>query len=169
MYQSAYDRILAANLRDFESNIKETVGRQFSRMLEAFQAGEETKIPIIGGQLPPPEYRTPEFYDELQATLVRALCTQKWCESECPSWLNPLPLKEEDCIALLNIPDDEQRWGRNWLRSEYARHLRSLGWHLEWAIPFEKFCAQKYNTGSAPTFGVRKRGRPKKFPARRFL
>jgi hypothetical protein len=161
MYQSAYDRILAANLRDFESNIKQTVGRQFSRMLEAFQAGEETKIPIIGGELPPPEYRTPEYFDELQATIVRALCTQKWSEYETPSWVNPLPLKEEDCIALLNIPE-AQRWDRHWLRSEYGRHLRSLSWHYQRAIPFEKFCAQKYNTGDTPTYGVRKRGRPKK-------
>jgi hypothetical protein len=165
MYQSAYDRILAANLRDFESNIKQTVERRFPRILEAFQAGE-VEIPIIGGTLPPEECRTSEYFTELQARIVRALCAKKWCESECPSWLNPLPLKEEDCIALLSIPDDDQRWGRNWLRSEYGRHLRGYEWHYQRALPFEKFCAQKYNTGSEPTYGVRKkRGRPRKISA----
>jgi hypothetical protein len=171
MYQSAYDRMLASNLREFEPNIKQTVERNFPRMLEAFQAGE-VEIPIIGGELPPPEYRTSEYFTELQAKIVRASCAKKWCESECPSWLNPVPLREEDCIGLLNIPDDDQRWGRNWLRSEYGRHLRNLSWHYERAVPFEKFCAQKYNSSDTPTSGVRKkRGRPRKLwaPNRRMI
>jgi hypothetical protein len=158
MYQSTYDRMLASNLRDFESNIEQTVERLFVRWHEAIEAGDETEIPVIGGELPPP---AAEYYDELQAKIVRALCAQKWSEFETPHWINPLPLKEEDCIALLNIPE-AQRWDRHWLRSQYGRHLRSLGWHYERAVPFEKFCAQQYNTSDTPTYGVRKRGRPKK-------
>jgi hypothetical protein len=161
MYESPYDRILAANLREFEINIKATVARLFVRWREAIRAGEEVEIPAIGGALPPLEYRTAEYFDELQATVVRALIARKWFESEAGLWAQPLPLTTDDITALLNIREVRQH-GRSSLRSNYGQHLRTLRWHIEHATPFEMFCAEKYNTGSEPTYGVRKkRGRPK--------
>jgi hypothetical protein len=159
-YKSDYDRLLETVMREFEREVEQVVERKFAHVFAALQAGEEVEIPVI---------RRPEEYwerDDLQARVVRALCCRKWFEFEGPRWAQPLPLKEDDCIALFNLP--EPRWGRHWLVGEYGRHLRRLGWHYQRAIPFEKFCAQKYNCGPAPTFGVRKRGRPRKLWAARY-
>jgi hypothetical protein len=167
-YKSDYDRLLATVMREFEREVEQMVAGKYAQVFAALRAGEEVEIPVIGGALPPPEYRTPEYYDELQAEIIQALRSQKWFTFEAPAWAQPLPLRREDCEALGDTPD---RWGRDWLRGEYGQHLRSLSWHYERAIPFEKFCAQKYNTGSKPTYGVRKRGRPRKLwaPNRRMI
>jgi|SRR5262245_26256134 len=139
-----YQRLLESCLREFEREVEQTVAREFVRMHEALRAGEECEIPVIGGEWPPESYRTAEYFSELQQRVVRALIARKWAEFELPRWALPLPLREEECIELINSPESwTQRWGRSWLRVEYSRHLRSLGWHLENVRPFEKFCAEK--------------------------
>jgi len=151
--------MLATCLTEFQREVEQTVERKFAHVFASLRAGEDVEIPILGGL---PQYRDAEYRDGLQGDVVRALCARKWAESEAPAWMQPLLLREDDCIALLNAPETG-RWDRSWLRVEYSRHLRGLDWHYERAIPFEKFCAQKYNTGSEPTSGVRKkRGRPRK-------
>jgi hypothetical protein len=142
MYQSAYDRILAANLRDYEREIARTVERKFTRMLEAIQAGEEVEIPVIDEELAPPEYRTPEYYDELQATAVRACVCRKWFEYESPRWAWPLPLTREDCLARCNTPEARPH-SRAHLVGQYGLLLREFRWHYERAKPFEVFCADR--------------------------
>ena len=111
--------------RNLLLTLDQMVAGKYAQVFAALRAGEEVEIPVIGGALPPPEYRTAEYFDELQATGVRALCTRKWHEFEAPRWAQPLPLTEDDCIALYNLP--EPPWGRNWLVAEYGRHLRALG------------------------------------------
>src|SRR5262245_30258872 len=135
-YVSNYDRLLRTCMQEFERIVAQTVARKFEHVLKALQAGEEVgEIPVIGDKFPPPEYRTAEYFTGLQAKVVRALCARKWFEFEGPRWAQPLPLKEDDCIALLNTP--EPRWGRHWLVCEYGRHLRGYDWHYQRAIPFE--------------------------------
>jgi hypothetical protein len=138
----AYNRMLATNLRAFELEITQTVGRKFARMLEMMQAGEEVDIPAIGGKFPPPEYRTPKYFDELQAEIIRACVARKWFTFEAPPWAQPLPLTQEDCEALFNIKEAENH-GREYLVGEYGICLRSLGWHYERASKFEVYCANK--------------------------
>src|SRR5262249_6396034 len=103
-YKSDYERLLETVLREYKREITQTVGRKLAHIFEAILAGEGVEIPVIGGELPPEEYRTPEYYDELQATVVRALCARKWHEYEAAVWAQPLPLTEDECLARYNTP-----------------------------------------------------------------
>jgi hypothetical protein len=63
----------------------------------------------------------------LTARIVRALAARKWFENEAPPWAQPLPLRYDDMITLLNGPY-QGKW-RPRLVSEYAQRLRASGWH----------------------------------------
>jgi hypothetical protein len=158
-FTSTYERMLASNLREYEPNIRQTVGRLFARWHEALQAGDEPEIPVIGGTLPPTEYRTPEYFDELQAKAVRALCARKRHEFEAGAWAQPLPISEADCIARYQV---EQR-GRQYLVGQYGLLLRQYAWHCERAPLFEVFIADSLRPPGfweSPS-SKRKRGRPR--------
>jgi hypothetical protein len=135
---SSYDRMLKSNLSAFEREVTKTVARKFEQVLRALQAGEDVRIPVIDDEFPPKEYRTPEYFNELQAKLVRALVCRKWFEFEGPRWAQPLPLTEEDCYARAKPYHD-----RGSLICEYGRHLRDCSWDLERAQRFEVFCADR--------------------------
>jgi hypothetical protein len=128
-----YDRLLETAMREFERKVVSLVEREFERVCEAMQRGEECEIPVIGGEFLPPDYRA-----GLQERVMRALCARRWFEFEAPLWAQPLPLRNEDCIACFNPP--HPTYGRRWLVGEYGVCLRSMDWHYERATPFEKFC-----------------------------
>src|SRR5262245_19303128 len=129
-------------LREFKSEVEQTVERNFARVLEALQAGEDVKIPVIDDEFLPPERRTQEYFSKLEQLVVRALVAKKWFEFEAPRWAQPLPLSEDDCIALINQPNR-----RLYAVARYGRYLRALRWHLERVEPFEIFSSHELAAG----------------------
>jgi hypothetical protein len=132
-----YDRMVQTALREFERKIRSEVDRKFAEVLMAMQAGIVCKVPIIGGEWPPEDY--PEVRAELKPRAIRALCCRKWFEFEAPMWAQPLPLTDDDCVALFNQPNE-----RLHVVGEYGILLRSSGWHRENVRPFEKYCGAYY-------------------------
>jgi hypothetical protein len=139
---SSYDRMLKTNLAEFEREVVKTVARKFERVLEVLRTGEDVKVPVIDDEFPPERYRTPEYFTELQAKVVRALVCRKWFQYEAPAWAWPLPITAEDCYARCNTPG-EPPYGRNFLVGKYGLELRSAEWDLERAPRFEVFCANQ--------------------------
>jgi hypothetical protein len=127
-------RLLQACTSEFE--------QQVADMFEARRNQPITlcEIPIIGsirGHEYSPHAPRQQTY-VLERLAVKALLAQKWFEDEAPKWAQPLPLTEEDCVALLQTRDRRPN-----LRGNYGRLLRELQWEYRNAKPFELFCAGK--------------------------
>jgi hypothetical protein len=146
------DKLLEVSAREFEHAIERLVERKFE--IRRALPNHISSTPWTDKPFNP--HAPLEQLVELKAREVRALLCQKWFEDEAPKWAQPLPLRYDRMIILLNQFD-----GTNWrprLVSEYAQMLRMLGWHFERAQPFEIFSAHVVTGGVPP----RKRGRPHK-------
>ena len=127
------DRLQEASAQELERALERRVERLFE---VALQSGAR-ETPIIGGAFDP---NAPvEEHAELMHDVVRALLARKWAESELPKWMLPLPLTFDDCV--LDGRDVYNR--RVMLRATYGMHLRGAFWHLQYAQPFELFCAER--------------------------
>jgi hypothetical protein len=132
-----YERLLQSALREFETTVEAIVEREFAAAFDRMRQGERCEVPIIGGAWPPPEYR-----EGRQARAMRALRARKWFEYETPLWAQPLPLSQDECVALFNQPN--QRLGPV---ANYGTMLRSCGWDLSCVMPFEVFMACELSPG----------------------
>ena len=124
------DKLMARCRREFERQVK--VVFEASRGLP--NGHDVHEAPFIGG----PFYaRAPrQSHVPLMQEVVRALCAQRWFEETAPKWAQPLPLRIEECEALLKDPDEGQR-----LVARYALMLRSTSWECSTHPPFNEFCA----------------------------
>jgi hypothetical protein len=129
------DRLKEASAQELERALERWVKREFEAALQ----GGAREVPIIGGELAPPE--EPAERAEQMRWVVRAILARKWAESELPPWMLPLPLSADACYDLFNGVNQGNRRCR--LRGEYGLYLRGMGWEIEHADPFEVFCAHK--------------------------
>jgi hypothetical protein len=162
MYQSDYDRRLAAVMAAYERKVHDLVEPKLRARFETIQPGDE--IPIIGdtfpdyelllkepyhqdvqmlidaGKLAPPKLPSKaEYCERLLGSIMRAICAREWFRYEAPRWAGKLPLTEDDIIACFNPPYDRDR--RRGLVGQYGRVLRGAAWHLENVPRFEVHCA----------------------------
>lgn len=128
------DKLLDIAADEFERVVKQIVEREFEALRTL--PDETAELPWIGGKY------FHDQHDNQQQRVVRALCARRWFEAEAPPWAQPLPLSEKDCFALIN-EGGHGGGHRPRLRGEYGLRLRSGGWNLKYATPFEMFCAQK--------------------------
>jgi hypothetical protein len=122
------DRIQEASAQELERALERRVEHEFEA---ARQAGAR-EAPIIGGAFDPDG----PLDADLMRDVVRALLARKWAERELPPWMLPLPLSFNDCVC------DGYSNRRVLLRAQYGMHLRGALWYLQYAMPFELFCAQ---------------------------
>jgi hypothetical protein len=134
----------------FERMIERMVEREFNNLRALPDAVCE--VPFIGG--PPFDHYgqfnphlPPEQHADLRQRVLRALRARRWFEFEAPPWAQPLPLKLEDCYALFNDPPHRGKI-RPALVGEYGICLRGMDWRLEYAPPFEEFCAEQLSPRS---------------------
>jgi hypothetical protein len=144
-----YERLLESALREFETTVEAIVEREFAAAAEAMRHGKAGEIPIIGGAWPPPQYR-----GVLKQRAMRALKARKWFEFEAPLWCQPLPLSQDECVALLNQPNR-----RLFPVANYGTMLRSHGWDLTYVLPFEVFVADELNPPAVDDFSTRQHRR----------
>jgi hypothetical protein len=138
-YKSDYDRLLATALREYERKVRSLMLPKLVAVLAAAQPGDE--VPFIGDKIQSPKYDDyQEYRDGLPERVIRAVIAQKWFEFEAPLWAQPLLLKREECTAVFSS-FDEPPLGRRNLVARYSLDLRSSGWDIKWAQPFEQFCA----------------------------
>lgn len=89
--------------------------------------------PWIGGTYCP---RAPRAsHATLQRLAVAALCAQRRFEREAPSWAQPLPLRADECEALLESADSQLR-----LVGHYGLSLRIADWDYDTHPSFDVFC-----------------------------
>ena len=132
------DRLLETSAREFEAAVKRLVERKF----EIARQNGAREAPITGDEIY--SDTLPEHFVELEKRAIRAVFAKKWfAECEAPPWalaLGGLPLSPREIVALLN--GVHQGKTRPWMLSDYGQHLRSAGWRLEYASPFENFAHQ---------------------------
>jgi hypothetical protein len=133
----------------YERKVHDLAEPRIAARLAAIRPGDE--IPIIGGEFvdyellakQEPHIEFPsrqEYCANLQGMITRAMAARRWFELEAPAWAQPLPLKEEDCIAYF---DEPAQCGRRRLVGRYGMRMRSAWWHRENVLPFEVFCADQ--------------------------
>jgi hypothetical protein len=131
-------------MESMDDQLMEVCRREFERQVaQAFEIARNQpivscEIPIIGS-LRAYEYSPHAPWQQtyvLERFAVKALLAQKWFEDEAPKWAQPLPLTEEDCVALLQTRDRRPN-----LRGKYGQLLRELQWELTYVTLFEVFCA----------------------------
>ena len=118
-----YDRFLATCMRETERGVVALVERAFETVPD-----DATELPWIGYF---PHNRTTQ-----KQVVAQALRCARWFECEAPRWAPPLPLKLDDCHALLNVGSR-----RHALVAKYGIELRAMWWDYKLARPFEVFCA----------------------------
>jgi hypothetical protein len=124
--------------REFIRGIERLVARKFEEALRTLP-DEMVEAPFTGDRFDPHD---PEQFDFHKKRAVRALLFQHWFEGEGPKWMQPLPVKLADCSVSAGI-----RRGLNDRRAQLmsgcAWDVRSKGYHIDRATPFEVFCAQQ--------------------------
>jgi hypothetical protein len=109
---------------------------EFARHLdELFQQAKQGEhmtyeTPIIGGL----HYRDPRYGQPPIMLVAAALVARERYSWVRPSWSPPLPLREEDCAAL--IKDDDPRLA---LVGHYATSLSGQSWRFDIHPSFERY------------------------------
>jgi hypothetical protein len=133
---SNYERLLETAMREVERSVVRQVEREFEARRKL--PDDICEVPFIDGKYNP--HAPPGEHAALKQRVIAALRCRKWFELEAPLWAQPLPLKLDDCHALLNGPNRNDQ--RLTLVSRYGQELMGMAWDYQRAPRFEVYCAQ---------------------------
>ena len=130
------DRVLEISAAEFECGAKRLVAKLFEA--NRISPNPSREIPVIswmrGFDYDPHGSR--QDHARLEELVVKAVLARKWFEGEAPRWMQPLPLSEDERVALNGGADR-----RLAVVANYGMTLQSLGWNIERAPSFMDYYA----------------------------